>query len=175
MSTLQYRRSDGKLLYIESGADVGKLARECCCVVGGPPCDCDPPLDAVYTVTLSGFSSASDKRYSCADGAWDIEWTEDCTWYGRHTAYCSETQRYWDLTLDIATLAAPSYWRVRLRFCNSLWVPTVCSITWKLDLTGAPAGDPCAEPPPGAYTWLNSDGNCAGDADQSGVVSASVA
>ena len=140
---------------------------------GGSPCNCYPALDSTYSVTLSGFSGASDTRYWCADGTYELEWTEKCTWYGRFSGDCSGTTRYWDLTLYVDTLAAPARWKVRIRFCNSSYIPTSCAIEWKLDIAG---GDPCPSgtPPPGAYDWWASDFGCAGNADEAGVVSCSV-
>ena len=173
MSSLQYLVGSGALLYGTGGA----LARECCCEIGGA-CECDPALDWTYTVTLSGFAGASDTRYDCADGDWDVDYIDECTWEGYHTAGgCGSggTTRYWVLTLELVTTAAPQYWRVRLQFTNSFWaVPGVCIINWKLDLSGSPSGDPCTDTPPGSYTFLTSDNLCAGDADQSGVISCSV-
>ena len=172
----QYLSATGNPLYNVNGPSF-----QCCCDTSLPDCNsCNPPLDWTYTVSVD-FSAASDDRYDVATGDWDVDWTSDCTWYGRHsgTYYDVDLERYitryWDITLSLQTVAAPSYWRVVFRFCSSSWAPISCQISWKLDLPGSPSGDPCTDDPPGSYTWLSSDGLCAGDADQSGVVSCDVA
>ena len=53
---LQYRNSDGKLLYAESGSDVDKLLYECCC----PVICCSDTCNATYTAVVSGYSATCD-------------------------------------------------------------------------------------------------------------------
>lgn len=168
MSQLQYNAVTDQLLYIESGPDIDKLARECCCDVGSPPCDCDPALDFAYDVTFSGFATASDTRYACVDNTWQVEWNTACYWVGYHSCVTSGTTRYF--RIELSHLAASNAWQVDLHFTNSSWVPVSCNILWRLTST-----DPCTTQPPGSYTWHASDNLCAGDADQSGTVSCSVA
>ena len=69
---LQYRTSDGALLYIESGADAGKLAYECCCE-GEPECpsSCSGCCTNIK-VTISG--STYD------DGDYVLTQTGSCVW-----------------------------------------------------------------------------------------------
>ncbi len=83
---LQYRTSDGALLYIESGADAGKLAYECCC--GGTPSDAPctdcgsiPTVDAVVTVTgTCGDQSRCDDAAGTYTGANYQNWPTYCSW-----------------------------------------------------------------------------------------------
>jgi hypothetical protein len=127
--TLQYRRSDGALLYLESGADIGKLARECCCRVGTDPCDCDPALDATYTVTLAGFTD----NWADFNGTWDIDWTDGCTWSGEFDVIGTPAI---DLTISMSWDATNEWWEV------TLGLPGSCGIQFTLAST-----NPCSTPP----------------------------
>ena len=173
---IQRNSVTGALLYIDAGGGVLHLAKECCCEVGSPPCDCTPALDFAYTVTLSGFAAASDTRYDCIDGDWDVEWTDECRWFGRHSASgCGprETTRYWTLLLIASPVGSsnPTSWQVRFQSTNSSWYPIACAISWDLPIAST---DPCTDTPVGSYSWLSGSG-CAGNAEQSGIISCSVA
>jgi len=152
----------------------GHLAKECCCTTGTPPCGCTPPLDFAYTITIYGFATADDTRYAGADGDWDVEWTTQCTWVGRHSYVTGGTTRYFILTLDVVTVATPVSWRVTLQHYNSLWVPITCALDWRKAIVTSP----CVTTPPGStidYVWFSTDGLCAGDADSPGQVTCAVA
>lgn len=60
---LQYQSeagaNQGKLLYIEAGADLGKLAHECCCVC----CDC-PAIGPTVTFTGIVACGAGDQNHA---------------------------------------------------------------------------------------------------------------
>ncbi len=63
--TLQYRPSDGSLLYMHYGPSEDALMGECCCTT----CiSCDPPFRTVYTVALSNLPedlSDYEGSYEC--------------------------------------------------------------------------------------------------------------
>ena len=161
--SLQRNSVTGHLLRVPSG----HLAKECCCDVGSAPCDCASPLDFTYTITLDGFGEASDTRYACIDGAWDVDWTASCTWYGRHSCVTGSVTRYFDLTLEYDHVS--DEWQISIRMTNSSWSPLGDWIRWVLDST-----DPCTVRPPGDYTWSNGDG-WAGDVEEEGNTTCSVA
>jgi hypothetical protein len=144
MSTLQYRPTDGKLLYIESGADVGKLARECCCGVGSDPCDCSPALDYTYTVRLDGFTD----NWADYNGDWDIEWQTGCSWYGEYDVLGTPAV---DLTITMSWDATNEWWEVLIQ------LPGGCGIQFTLAST-----DPCSTRPPGSYTRYYTNPLCPG-------------
>jgi len=155
--TLQRNIVTGHLLRVPSG----HLAKECCCDVGSAPCDCSPPLDFTYTITLDGFGEASDTRYACIDGAWDVDWTEQCAWSGRHSCVTGSITRYFRLRLEWGPAGE---WTVDIAMTNADWVDLGPSITWHLDdLT-----DPCTDRPPGTYHWKSSSYGWAGDVDEEG-------
>jgi hypothetical protein len=70
--TLQYRPSDGKLLYHKSGPNAGKLMAACCCP------ECDPSLPTVLHLSISMdgtacqglFPSSVDLTYDTATKSW---------------------------------------------------------------------------------------------------------
>lgn len=169
MGNLQRNVVNGRLLRVPGGA----LAQECCCKVVGD-CECDPSLDGVYTVTLSGFASASDTRYAAIDGDWDIEWDGGCTWSG-----CFQDPgnlaRYFRLVMTLDTEVCPRNWSVDFALTNSSCTPTSGVIGWKRPIATAPdCGDPCAVRPPGSdYAWYTGSG-LAGNADEEGTVSCTV-
>ena len=174
MGNLQRNVVTGNLLRVPAG----NLAKECCCTVVGD-CECSPSLDGVYTVTLSGFASASDTRYAHFDGDWDIEWDGGCTWSGCFDAGLKpgETSgpRYFRLIMTLDTEDCPRNWSVDFALTNSGCTPTSGVIGWKRPIETAPdCGDPCTVRPPGSdYVWYTGSG-LAGNAEQSGVVSCTV-
>lgn len=136
--SLQRNSVTGHLLKVAGG----HLAKECCCSVGSDPCDCSPALDFVYTVTLSGFTDTWD----VFNGAWDVEWTEGCAWYGEYDALGTPTV---DLTLSMSWDAVNEQWEILIT------LPGACDYSVKLDST-----DPCATPPPGTYAQVTRDVVC---------------
>jgi hypothetical protein len=169
--SLQKYSVTGHLLKVTSG----HLAKECCCGAGSGICACDPALDFTYTVTLSGFATASDTRYAGIDGAWDIEWTDGCFWKGCFQDPSTPT-RYFSLTMYIDVEICPRNWVVDFYLTNASCIPSGGQLGWKRPIATAPdCGDPCSVRPPGAdYAWYNGF-QLAGNADESGVVSCSVA
>jgi len=77
MYELQYRTSDGALLYVDSGPSAGALAYECCC----NPCPCDNPLDTIHVV-MDVTSSAYDDPACTVTIEGDLNRTSACTWWG---------------------------------------------------------------------------------------------
>ena len=169
--SLQKSSHNGHLLKHSAG----HLAKECCCGAGGGDgaCDCSPALDFTYTVTLSGFSTASDTRYADIDGDWDIEWDSGCTWIG-----CFERSAggYFRIVMDVSTTLCPRWWNVEFMLTNSNCEPTSGWIGWRRTIATAPdCGSPCTVRPPGSdYAWFDG-ADLAGNADEEGVVSCSVA
>jgi hypothetical protein len=148
MSPLRYRPSDGKLLYIETGADAGKLAHECCCDDSGGPggdgdCDCTPPLDFIYTVDLAGFTTDWDVRYN---DAFDLYWVDGCTWYGEYDTNSSGTP---DITITLGWNDTDDEWQVVVS------LPGGCAFRFVLA-----SAAPCTTRPPGTYAMDSRNGLC---------------
>jgi len=89
---LQYRSTDGALLYVESGPDAGKLAYECCCC-SDSPCDSDQCghneesySHVSMTVTVSG---------SCDAYCENFEGTYDFATFTNNIDYRGDTDTDW--------------------------------------------------------------------------------
>jgi len=140
MSSLQYLAGDGRLLYVDDSGDIG-LARECCCA--STPCDCDPPLETTYDVTVSGFTGDFAPRYN---GTYTIDFVSYCTWSGGFGSFGLNNDV--DILLD---------WQGGLSEWSCQFSIQDYTCNYLMYLTSA---DPCVTDPTGTYSQKNRTGVC---------------
>ena len=75
---LQYNASNGALLYLDTGANAGDLARACCCVIDCNSCAAET-LAWTYNVTITGMTQQGNNEDQFND-SYTLTYTAGCQW-----------------------------------------------------------------------------------------------